>query len=99
MLQAPLGIASPTVQATKGSCLCAHGRVQVDTHVQGISPGNALELVAPYDVVIDASDNPPTRYLIRWATHSVHVPGPFQSFHTMSPMWLGAQKGMDAPCA
>ena len=30
----------------------------------GFHPGNALELIQDYDVIVDASDNAPTRYLI-----------------------------------
>lgn len=38
--------------------------VQVDTFLEGVHPSNALELVAAHDLVIDASDNAPTRYLL-----------------------------------
>ena len=37
--------------------------VQVELHEQRFSSENALDLVAGYDVVIDGSDNFPTRYL------------------------------------
>lgn len=36
----------------------------MDVHRNGFTPDNALSLVKEYDVVIDASDNAPTRYLI-----------------------------------
>lgn len=38
--------------------------VQFQVHLQGITVQNALELVAQYDVVVDGSDNFPTRYLV-----------------------------------
>jgi molybdopterin/thiamine biosynthesis adenylyltransferase len=38
--------------------------VQVDVHKQGFTPDNALSLVSAYDIVVDATDNAPTRYLI-----------------------------------
>jgi molybdopterin/thiamine biosynthesis adenylyltransferase len=37
---------------------------QVELHRNGITPANALALVSAYDVVVDATDNAPTRYLI-----------------------------------
>ena len=37
---------------------------QVVAYTGGISPANALELLQPYDVVVDATDNAPTRYLL-----------------------------------
>lgn len=36
----------------------------MDIHRDGLNPSNALQLVRHYDVVVDASDNAPTRYLI-----------------------------------
>lgn len=38
--------------------------VIVEKFKQGFTPGNAVELVSQFDVVLDASDNAPTRYLI-----------------------------------
>ena len=39
--------------------------LQVDTHLSGLTPATAQGLVGAYDVVLDCSDNPATRYLIR----------------------------------
>lgn len=44
--------------------VCVWLSTQVDVHRDGLTPANALELVSTYDVVVDASDNAPTRYLI-----------------------------------
>ncbi len=41
--------------------------IQVEAHLEGLTPANAVQLVKQYDVVVDASDNAPTRYLIRQA--------------------------------
>jgi molybdopterin-synthase adenylyltransferase len=38
--------------------------VEVDRLQLRISPGNALELIADYDLIVDGSDNFPTRYLL-----------------------------------
>ena len=38
--------------------------VQVDTYEMALSSENALELFAPYDVILDGTDNFPTRYLV-----------------------------------
>lgn len=37
---------------------------QVDVHIGAISPQNALELVSAYNVILDCTDNAPSRYLI-----------------------------------
>jgi adenylyltransferase/sulfurtransferase len=38
--------------------------VQVRTHAERLTSANALELLAEYDLVLDGSDNFPTRYLV-----------------------------------
>ena len=38
--------------------------VQVDTYETSLSSENALELFEPYDVILDGTDNFPTRYLV-----------------------------------
>ena len=38
--------------------------VQVDVHRVQLDSGNAMEILAAYDVVVDGTDNFPTRYLI-----------------------------------
>jgi molybdopterin/thiamine biosynthesis adenylyltransferase/rhodanese-related sulfurtransferase/molybdopterin converting factor small subunit len=38
--------------------------VQVDTYEVALSSDNALELFKPYDVILDGTDNFPTRYLV-----------------------------------
>ncbi|KAF7424316.1 Urmylation protein [Pleurotus ostreatus] len=37
---------------------------KVEAVVQALSPTNATELLAPYDVILDCTDNAPTRYLL-----------------------------------
>jgi len=38
--------------------------VNVITHNHNLSPENAIEIFQNYDVILDATDNPATRYLI-----------------------------------
>jgi adenylyltransferase/sulfurtransferase len=38
--------------------------VEIEAHEQRFSAGNALDLVSSYDVVLDGTDNFPTRYLV-----------------------------------
>jgi adenylyltransferase/sulfurtransferase len=37
---------------------------QVDVHREGFTPANAKELASAYDVIVDATDNAASRYLI-----------------------------------
>ncbi|KAK9793435.1 hypothetical protein WJX73_000576 [Symbiochloris irregularis] len=46
------------------ACMAINSSIQVDAWPTGFKPHNALELVQRHSVVIDASDNSPTRYLL-----------------------------------
>lgn len=39
-------------------------QLEIETHVCLINSDNAFEIIEPYDIVIDGSDNLPTRYLV-----------------------------------
>jgi len=48
--------------------------VRVDVYRDGLWPSNAARIVAGYDVVLDCSDNAPTRYLLSDACAAAGVP-------------------------
>ena len=41
-----------------------NSRIQVDAMADALTPANARALLGPYDVILDCTDNPPTRYLL-----------------------------------
>ena len=53
-----------TVSA-KRSCHNLNSSLAVELHLKGVTPENVIDIVDEYEVVIDASDNAPTRYLVR----------------------------------
>jgi adenylyltransferase/sulfurtransferase len=50
--------------SAKESIQALNPHVQVDMHDTALSSQNAIELFKPYDVIIDGTDNFPTRYLV-----------------------------------
>jgi adenylyltransferase/sulfurtransferase len=48
--------------------------VRVETYLDGLDRSNAVDIISCYDVVLDASDNPPTRYLISDACVACDIP-------------------------
>ena len=38
--------------------------VKVNVHQEMVSPSNAVEVLGPYDIILDCTDNPPARYLL-----------------------------------
>jgi adenylyltransferase/sulfurtransferase len=56
-------IGKTKLQSAKERLLDINPHIQVDTYETALSSENALELFAPYDVILDGTDNFPTRYL------------------------------------
>lgn len=48
--------------------------VQIQTHPEGLQPTNARALFAAYDIVVDGTDNFPTRYLANDAAFLTGIP-------------------------
>ena len=56
-------VGQPKLDSAKARILDINPHVQVDTYEVPLTSDNALEMFAPYDIVIDGTDNFPTRYL------------------------------------
>jgi sulfur-carrier protein adenylyltransferase/sulfurtransferase len=56
-------VGKPKIESAKQRILEINPACQVDLYETRISSANALEIIAPYDVIIDGTDNFPTRYL------------------------------------
>jgi len=57
-------LGTPKVESAERTIKNLNPDVKVDKHRTRITSDNALELLAPYDVVIDGADNFATRYLV-----------------------------------
>src|SRR5256714_1253073 len=53
--------------------------ITINTHDMAISSENALELFAPYDIIVDGTDNFPTRYLVNDACVLLNKPNVYGS--------------------
>lgn len=56
-------VGRPKLDSAKERILDINPHVQVDSYNEPLTSANALEIFAPYDVIIDGTDNFPTRYL------------------------------------
>ena len=56
-------VGRPKLESAKARILDINPHVQVDTYEVPLTSDNALTLFEPYDIVIDGTDNFPTRYL------------------------------------
>ncbi len=57
-------IGTSKAQSAKRAILDLNPTIQVETYEEGITSANAMEIIAKYQVVIDGTDNFPTRYLV-----------------------------------
>jgi len=56
-------VGKPKIESAKDRIHSINPNCQVDLYETAISSENALDILAPYDVVVDGTDNFPTRYL------------------------------------
>jgi adenylyltransferase/sulfurtransferase len=71
--------------------------VKVETHAVALSSENALELLADYDIIVDGTDNFPTRYLVNDACVILGKPNVYGSiFRFEGQASVFATKG--GPC-
>jgi sulfur-carrier protein adenylyltransferase/sulfurtransferase len=57
-------VGRPKVEAAAARLADLNPHVELRTHAHRLTPDNALQLLAEYDVVVDGTDNFPTRYLV-----------------------------------
>ncbi|CAL5046282.1 unnamed protein product [Urochloa decumbens] len=57
-------VGKPKVKSAADACREINSSIKVVEHRHTLKPCNALEIVRKYDIVVDATDNLPTRYMI-----------------------------------
>jgi len=72
-------VGKPKIASAKNRILEINPYCQVDLYETMLSSANALDIVAPYDVVVDGTDNFPTRYLVNDACVLLNKPNVYGS--------------------
>ena len=72
-------VGKPKIESARSRVLEINPNCQVDLHETRLSSENALELIEPYDVVVDGTDNFPTRYLVNDACVMLNKPNVYGS--------------------
>ena len=72
-------VGKPKIQSAKERILSINPYCQVDLYETALTSANALDLLAPYDVVVDGTDNFPTRYLTNDACVLLNKPNVYGS--------------------
>ncbi|MCU0567562.1 MAG: molybdopterin-synthase adenylyltransferase MoeB [Oculatellaceae cyanobacterium Prado106] len=72
-------VGKPKIESAKSRILEINPYCQVDLHETRLSAENALGLVEQYDIVVDGTDNFPTRYLVNDACVLANKPNVYGS--------------------
>ncbi|WP_298616177.1 molybdopterin-synthase adenylyltransferase MoeB [uncultured Thermosynechococcus sp.] len=72
-------VGKPKIQSAKHRILEINPHCQVDLYETRLSAANALEIMADYDIVVDGTDNFPTRYLVNDACVLLNKPNVYGS--------------------
>ena len=64
VLHTTADVGRPKLQSAAEHLQAINPEVELDLYETHISSANAMELMGPYDIVIDGTDNFPTRYLV-----------------------------------
>jgi sulfur-carrier protein adenylyltransferase/sulfurtransferase len=72
-------VGKPKIESAKNRILEINPYCQVDLYETALSSENALDILRPYDVVVDGTDNFPTRYLVNDACVMLGKPNVYGS--------------------
>jgi adenylyltransferase/sulfurtransferase len=72
-------VGRPKLQSARDRLQAINPEVRVDLHEARINRENAFDLIRPYDLVIDGTDNFPTRYLVNDACVLLRKPNIYGS--------------------
>lgn len=74
-------VGKPKIQSAKDRILEINPYCQVDLYETRLSAENALGIMQPYDLVVDGTDNFPTRYLVNDACVLLNKPNVYGSIY------------------
>jgi molybdopterin/thiamine biosynthesis adenylyltransferase/rhodanese-related sulfurtransferase len=90
-------VGRPKLDSARDRLNALNPEVKVETHDVALSSENALELLADYDIIVDGTDNFPTRYLVNDACVILGKPNVYGSiFRFEGQASVFATK--DGPC-
>jgi sulfur-carrier protein adenylyltransferase/sulfurtransferase len=91
-------VGRPKLQSAKDRLTDVNPFVQIDTYETTLRSDNALELFEPYDVIIDGTDNFPTRYLTNDASVLLGKPNVYGSIFRFEGQASVFYPRGDGPC-
>jgi len=72
-------VGRPKIQAAKERLAGVNPQIRIDTYETRLTSSNALDLFREYDIIVDGTDNFPTRYLVNDACVLLNKPNVYGS--------------------
>ncbi len=91
-------VGRPKVESARERIQAINPNVDVVTHETMLSSQNALDVLRPYDVVVDGTDNFPVRYLVNDATQLLKKPLVYGSIYQWEGQASVFLPGPETPC-
>jgi len=91
-------VGMPKVESAARRLAALNPHVRLRVHPDGVTPANALALFAEYDLIVDGSDNFPTRYLTNDAAFFARRPLVYGSIFKFEGQVAVFDPGGGGPC-
>jgi sulfur-carrier protein adenylyltransferase/sulfurtransferase len=98
LLHGTSDVGRPKVESAADALRELNPGIEIVPHDAVLSSENAFEILAPYDIVIDGSDNFPVRYLVNDATQMLGKPLVYGSIYQFEGQATVFMPGKEAPC-
>lgn len=91
-------VGRPKIQSAKDRLADINPHIQIDTYETALRADNALDIIKPYDIVIDGTDNFQTRYLANDASVLLGKPNVYGSIFRFDGQASVFYPGGGGPC-
>lgn len=81
IMYSEVDVGKPKAEVLRARLLQINPNVTVDVYPVRLDSSNAMEILGPYDIVVDGSDNLPTRYLVNDACAFLGKPDVYASIY------------------
>ncbi len=98
LLHGTADISRPKVESAKDTLTAINPNVQIELHRETLVSGNAMELAKNYDLLIDGSDNFPTRYLSNDVSVLLKIPNVHGSIFRFEGQVSVFAPHLEGPC-
>jgi sulfur-carrier protein adenylyltransferase/sulfurtransferase len=98
VIHATADIGRPKVQSAADRMRAINPTIDVIEHDTILTSANALEIIEPYDILIDGTDNFPVRYLVNDATQFTGKPLVYGSIYQFEGQATVFLPGQETPC-